>query len=111
MTLVDTQPRDPSQTVFWHRDLPPLEAEAVGEHTVEATSGRVQGHITHGDELWGRCHDELMLHTHARLAQEIARLGGHYAHVLHELIDSHHDDATNEGWLRGVFDYVLYRKP
>ena len=29
------------QIVFWHRDLPPLDAELVAEHTVEATSGRL----------------------------------------------------------------------
>ena len=39
------------------------------------------------------------------------RLDGHYAHVNRELIDSRHDDATNEGWLHGRFDYVLCRRP
>ena len=29
--------------VYWHRELPPLEAELVAEHTVEANSSRVPG--------------------------------------------------------------------
>ena len=41
------------QIVYWHRDLPPLDAELVAEHTVEATSGRVAGTLKHRDELWG----------------------------------------------------------
>lgn len=40
--------------VYWHRDLPPLEAELVAEHTVEANSSRVQGTIAHRDEMWNR---------------------------------------------------------
>ena len=64
------------------------------------------------------CHRELpplqadpMSRTHARLEQEIARLGGDFAHVLHESVDSRHDDARGEAWLRGRFTYVLYRLP
>ena len=103
--------RDEEQKiVYWHRELPPLDAEAIGEHTVEATSGRVPGTLAHRDELWDRCHDELMTETHARLAQEVARLGGHYAHVLGESIDSRHDEASGESWLQGRFTYVLYRR-
>jgi hypothetical protein len=30
-----------SQIVYWHRDLPPVDAELMAEHTLEATSGRV----------------------------------------------------------------------
>jgi len=100
-----------SQVVFWHRDLPPLDAELVGEHTVEATSARVAGTISHRDELWDRCYQALMANVHARLSQEIARLGGHYAHVHHESIDTRHDDAAGEVWLHGCFSYVLYRRP
>jgi hypothetical protein len=98
-----------AKTVYWHRDLPPLRAEVMGEHTLEAVSGRVPGTLTHHDEIWDRCYEELMASTHDRLNQEIARLGGHYAHVLHESIDSRHDDAKNEAWLHGQFVYVLYR--
>ena len=95
--------------IYWHRQLPPLEAEAVGEHTLEATSGRIPATIAHRDELWARCQDELMAHTRERLEQEVGRLGGRYAHVLNEAIDTRHDDVTGEVWLRGRFTYMLYR--
>ena len=104
-----TSVTDAAKAVYWHRDLPPLRAEVMGEHTLEAVSGRVPGTLRHRDELWDRCYEELMANTHTRLNQEIARLGGRYAHVLHESIDSRHDDALNEAWLRGTFTYVLYR--
>ena len=41
--------------IYWHRHLPPLTAEIVAEHTVEADSGRVAGTLAHRDELWGQC--------------------------------------------------------
>ena len=97
-------------TVFWHRELPPLDAEVMGEHTVEASSERVRGTLTHGGTLWDRCYSSLMAATRSRLEQEVARLGGNYAHVLNESIDSRHDDATSEAWLHGRFTYVLSRK-
>lgn len=97
------------QIIYWHRELPPLRAEAMGEHTIEATSERVPATIAHRDELWARCQDELMAHTRERLEQEVGRLGGRYAHVLHEAIDTRHDDVTGEAWLRGRFTYMLYR--
>jgi hypothetical protein len=97
--------------VFWHRDLPPLQAEPIGEHTVEAESQRVPGTLAHRDDIWDQCYADLMSRTHARLDQEIARLGGDFAHVLHESVDSRHDDARGEAWLRGRFTYVLYRLP
>jgi hypothetical protein len=97
--------------VYWHRDLPPLDAELVADHTVEATSGRVAGTISHRDEIWDRCYRELMTNVNVRLAQEIARCGGDYAHVHDESIDTRHDDATGEAWLHGRFTYMLYRKP
>ena len=31
------------QVLYWHRELPPLTAEAIGEHILEATSRRVPG--------------------------------------------------------------------
>ena len=98
-----------TKAVFWHRDLPPLDAEVMSEHTLEAVSGRVPGTLSHRDEIWDRCYEELMARTDERLAQEIARLGGRYAHILHESIDSRHDDRVNEAWLHGTFTYVLYR--
>jgi hypothetical protein len=102
---------DGSKTIYWHRELPPLDAEPVGEHIVEASSGRVSGTLVHRGELWDRCHAELMDRTRDRLSQEIARLGGDCAHVLDERIDSQHDDALGEAWLHGRFTYVLYRRP
>ena len=97
--------------IYWHRELPPLEAELMGEHVLEATSSRVQGSLAHRDELWDRAYRELIENTQSRMNQEIDRLGGHYAHVLDESIDSRHDDATGEAWLHGRFSYALYRKP
>jgi hypothetical protein len=97
--------------VYWHRELPPLEAEPLTEHTVEAVSSRVSGKIAHRDELWHRCHAELMTAAESRLAQEVARLGGDFAHVHDEAIEPRHDDATGQGWLRGRFGYMLYRRP
>lgn len=98
------------KSVFWHRDLPPLEADLVAEHTVEATSGRVPGTLAHRDELWDQCYRELMANAEKRLVQEIARLGGDFAHVHDEAIDPRHDDAAGEAWLHGRFTYVLYRR-
>ncbi len=97
--------------IFWHRELPPLDAEIAGEHTLEAVSTRVQGTLAHRDELWDRCYQDLMATTRARLQQEMDRLGGDYAHVLGESIDTRHDDARGEAWLRGRFTYMLYRRP
>jgi hypothetical protein len=96
--------------VYWHRELPPLAAEVMGEHMVEATSGRVPGTLAHRDELWNKCLDDLMARTRSRLEQEVLRLGGNYAHVLTESVDSKHDDASTETWLHGRFTYVLYRR-
>ena len=97
--------------VYWHRELPPLDAELVAEHTIEATSGRVAGTLSHRDELWDRCYQELMSNVRARLAQEITRLGGHFAHVHDESIEVRHDEAAGEAWLHGCFSYMLFRKP
>ena len=97
--------------VYWHRDLPPLDADLVAEHTIEAVSGRVPGTIAHRDELWDECYRELMAHAETRLVQEVARLGGDFAHVHSETIDPKHDDVKGEAWLHGRFDYMLYRRP
>ncbi len=106
----NAEDRNHGQLVYWHRDLPPLDAELVAEHTIEATSGRVAGTLSHRDELWDRCYRELMSSVHTRLAQEIARLGGDYAHVHDESIDTRHDEAADEAWLHGCFSYMLYRR-
>ena len=105
----DINNSDDGKIVFWHRELPPLEAELMSEHTVEATSSRVEGTISHRDELWDRCYRDLLANTRERFTQEIDRLGGRYAHVLDEHVDSRHDDVAGEAWLRGRFTYVLYR--
>ena len=97
------------QLIFWHRELPPLAAEALGEHVVEASSPRVSSTLAHRDELWTLCEADLMAQAHVRLRQEVARLGGRYAHVLNESIDPHHDAVTDEAWLQGRFTYMLYR--
>ena len=97
--------------VYWHRDLPPLDAEALAEHTIEATSGRVPGTLSHRDDLWDRCYRELMAHAEGRLAQEIARFGGDCAHVHQESIEVCHAEAANQAWLHGRFSYLVYRLP
>ena len=99
-----------TKVVYWHRELPPLGADPVSEHVLEAASARVPGTIAHRDDLWRVCYDDLMQQTHVRLEQEIARLGGDYAHVVDEIIETRHDDANGEAWLRGRFRYVLYRR-
>ena len=104
-TMVDINPK----VVYWHRELPPLGADAVGEHTLEATSARVPGTIAHRDQLWDRCRAELAINTQTRLEQEVARLGGRYAHILDEAIGTKRDEAAGEAWLHGTFTYMLYR--
>jgi hypothetical protein len=97
------------KAVYWHRELPPLDAELVGEHTVEATSARVVATLAARDEIWSRCYQELMAQAEQRLIQEIRRLGGNCAHVHDEAIVPNHDAATGESWLHGRFNYMLYR--
>src|ERR1017187_1204030 len=97
--------------VYWHRELPPSGAEQMCEHVVEATSERVPTTLAHRDELWERCYEDLMNRARIRLEQEVLRLGGNYAHVLDESVESRHDDVTGETWLHGSFTYMLYRQP
>jgi hypothetical protein len=99
------------KVVYWHEELPPLDGEVIQENVIEAMSDRVTGFIERHGELWHRCYDTLMDHARHRLEQEIARLGGHYAHVLDEHVDSRRNDATGESWLHGRFSYLLYRRP
>jgi hypothetical protein len=98
------------KVVYWHRELPPLDGEVMHEHVIEATSDRVSGSIERSGDLWERTYAGLMAHTKERIAQEVSRLGGHYAHVLDEHIESKRDDVNNESWLHGRFNYVLYRR-
>ena len=97
--------------VYWHRELPPLDAELLADHTVEANSSRVLGTMAHHDDLWDQCYRELMVTAEKRVVQEVARLGGDFAHVHDEAIDPKHDDAAGEAWLHGRFGYMLYRRP
>ena len=106
-TTIDNEPK----TVYWHRELPPLEAELIAEHTVEANSSRVPGTIAHRNELWDQCYRELMANAESRLVQEVTRLGGDLAHVHDETIDPKHDAAAGDAWLHGRFSYMLYRRP
>lgn len=105
----DADVTEPTRIVYWHRDLPPLDADPDGEHTLEATSVRVPGTIAHRDELWTRCEHDLMDMAERRMREEVARLGGRYAHVRSEAIDPRHDEAKGEAWLYGRFVYTLYR--
>jgi hypothetical protein len=97
--------------VYWHRALPPIDAELMAEHTIEANSSRVPGTIAHRGELWDQGYRELMATAESRLVQEVARLGGHFAHIYDEAIEPKHDDAAGEAWLHGRFSYMLYRRP
>jgi hypothetical protein len=97
--------------IYWHRELPPFDAESMGEHIVEATSEHVPHTLAHRDELWQRCYEDLMAKARIRLEQEIDRLGGDYAHVLDEHVESRYDGVTGESWLHGRFCYMLYRQP
>ena len=99
------------KSVFWHRELPPIDAEVMAEHTVEANSGRVAGTLAHRNDLWDGCYRELMATAGTRIDDEIARLGGDWAHVRSESLGVKHDDIAGEAWLHGTFTYVLYRRP
>lgn len=98
-----------ARVVYWHRDLPPLDTELLGEHVVEATSPRIAGRLARHDDIWHRCEADLMQVADHRLREEVARLGGRYAHVLEEVIEPKHDMKADETWLHGRFTYALYR--
>ena len=67
-----------------------------GEHTVEAASGHVPGTLVHQSELWDGCYEDLMGQAGVRIEQEIARMGGTFAHVFAESIDTRHNDAIGD---------------
>ena len=100
----------PPKVVYWHRELPPLDGEIMHEHVIEATSDRVAGIIEQHGELWQRCYAVLTENARLRLEHEVTRLGGDYAHITDEHIESQHNDATGESWLHGRFTYMLYRR-
>lgn len=62
------------KAVYWHRELPPFDAEAMGEHVVEATSNRVPRTLAHRDELWNQCYQDLMDQAVMPLQEEVCRL-------------------------------------
>jgi hypothetical protein len=97
-------------TVYWRRQLPPLDAEAVDERTLEADSTHVSGEFLHRDDrLWESCQHDLARAAGVRLDQEVHRLGGRCARVLDEHIEPKFDDAHGEAWLHGRYTYMLYR--
>jgi hypothetical protein len=100
-----------NKVIFWHRELPPLNAEPIGEYVVEATSMGVPGTLAHRDELWDQCYSSLTKNVTKRVEQEIRRLGGDYAHVLNESVNSRHNDIAGVAWLHGIFTYMAYRRP
>jgi hypothetical protein len=57
---------------------------------------RVHGEPAEHLPLPGAGYRKLMTSTKDRLVEEVARLGGHYAHVYDEAISSKHDDAAGE---------------
>ena len=97
-------------TIYWHRQLPPLDAEAVDEHTVEADSAHVTGEFLHRDDrLWENCEQDLTRAASRRLEQELRRLGGRCARILDEHIEPKFDEVHAEAWLHGRYTYMLYR--
>jgi len=99
-----------STTIYWHRELPPRDAEAIGDHTIEATSHRIPGTPPLRDDLWDGCYHDLMDRVRVRIHQEIARLGGDCAHVVSEDIEPRRDERSGEMWMYGRFEYTLYRR-
>ena len=84
------------KTVYWHRELPPVNMDALGEHVVEATSKHVSNTLLHRDELWDCCYEDLIANACARIKQEVVRLGGTSAHVLDESVNTLSNDVTQE---------------
>jgi hypothetical protein len=102
--------RDDIEQIYWHRNLPPADAELVGEHVLEATSDHVQGVLDHHGDEWAACYENLMEHAQHRLVDEIQRLGGSGAHVFRETIEERRNDALGEAWLYGRFTYILFKR-
>ena len=98
-----------SRRIYWHRELPPTNARAIGEHVVEAESTRIAGTLEHRSDLWNRCYRELMTEAVRRLGQEMTRLEGDCAHVLTEHIEPRRDPRTGQTWMYGRFEFQLYR--
>jgi hypothetical protein len=97
--------------IYWRRELPPLSEQVEGEHELTAESDRVHVSWADRDALWGRCHASLMRHARDRMIQEVERLGGSCAHVLEESVTAKHDETTDEFWLAGKFQFLVYVHP
>lgn len=101
-----------AKIVYWRRELPPLSERIEGEHEVEADSPAT--HFESGvarQLLWGASYPKLLEQAEARIAQEVARLGGSCAHVVDEVITAKVDDANALFALHGRFRYVMYTHP
>jgi len=73
--LLELERQKGAPRIYWHRELPPYDAQPMGEHIVEATSSPVPDTIARRDELWNRCRDDLMAKARERLTEEMVRLG------------------------------------
>ena len=82
----------PQKRIFWHADLPPLEAELVDEYRVIARSERIEYRFDRRTELWHRCVDSLRENLEHRIGQELDRMGSH------------------TGLLQGAVSYCGYRE-
>lgn len=99
------------QVIYWRRELPPLSEQIEGEHEVEAESPHIHQEAGRRDAMWSASYGPLMEEAERRILQEVARLGGSCAHVVDEVITAKTDDASALFWLRGRFQYVMYRHP
>ena len=99
----ECQPHNEAISVYWHRELPPLDADLVAEHTVEARSSRVPGTLCTPRRTLGLVLPGAYDQHERPSVEEVSRLGGHYAHVHAEVISPKHDDAAGEAWLHGSF--------
>lgn len=97
--------------LFWHRDLPPINAELAGEGIIAAASVRVRDTLAEGSALWECCLTDLKHEAHRRLEQERLRVRADYVHVLSEATYTRRDPQTGEAWLQGMFGYVLLGTP
>src|SRR5262245_8818628 len=110
MTGVTMPETKATKTLYWHRELPPVDAEIVGEHTVEASSGRVPGTISHREALCDHRYQALTPQNRRRTAQESARLAKDCARIIGASRAARNDDYRSEAWLCGRFTHALVQK-
>ena len=106
---MSTSPKQSEKRIYWHRDLPPLDAEIEGEHFLDAASEKVPYHFDRRDQLWVECHPSLVSSVETRIDQEITRLGGRCAHIVDEDIEPSVNNGAGLYHLKGKFTYLLYR--